>query len=55
VAQWREVFDTQPPVALEHRLHALNNAARLLEVLRRYPEAEALMRRSLELKAPSST
>ena len=51
VAQWREVYDAQPPVSLEHRLHALNNAARLLEVLRRYPESEALMRRSLELKA----
>jgi len=34
-----------------HRLHALNNRARLLEQLRRNPEAEALMRRSVELKA----
>jgi predicted O-linked N-acetylglucosamine transferase (SPINDLY family) len=50
VACWREVFDADPPPALEHRLHALNNSARLLENVRRYPEAEALMRRSLELK-----
>jgi predicted O-linked N-acetylglucosamine transferase (SPINDLY family) len=50
VACWREVFDADPPPALEHRLHALNNGARLLENVRRYPEAEALMRRSLELK-----
>ena len=50
VACWREVFEADPPPALEHRLHALNNSARLLENLRRYPEAEALMRRSLELK-----
>ena len=48
---WREVFDAQPPQTLEHRLHALNNAARLLEIQRRYPEAEALMARSLALKA----
>jgi predicted O-linked N-acetylglucosamine transferase (SPINDLY family) len=47
---WREVFDADPPPALEHRLHALNNSARMLENVRRYPEAEALMRRSLELK-----
>jgi predicted O-linked N-acetylglucosamine transferase (SPINDLY family) len=48
---WREVYDAQPPQTTEHRLHALNNAARLLEVQRRYPEAEALMARSLTLKA----
>ena len=51
LAHWQAVYETQPPAALEHRLHALNNAARLLESQRRYPEAEALMRRSLELKA----
>ncbi|MBL8306878.1 MAG: tetratricopeptide repeat protein [Rubrivivax sp.] len=51
LAHWRAVFDAQPPAMLEHRLHALNNSARLLETLRRYPEAETLMRTSLELKA----
>jgi predicted O-linked N-acetylglucosamine transferase (SPINDLY family) len=50
VGLWREVFDAHPPAQLEHRLHALNNSARLLETQRRYVEAEALMRRSLELK-----
>jgi predicted O-linked N-acetylglucosamine transferase (SPINDLY family) len=51
---WREVTDGLaggPGTALEHRLHGLNQSARLLEQLRRYPEAEAQMRRSLELKA----
>jgi predicted O-linked N-acetylglucosamine transferase (SPINDLY family) len=33
------------------RLHALKNMARLLEQERRFPEAEALMRRSLTLQA----
>ncbi len=51
VALWRDVHDAEPAPALEHRLHALNNAARLLETKRRYPESEALMRRSLKLKA----
>jgi predicted O-linked N-acetylglucosamine transferase (SPINDLY family) len=51
LTHWRAVFEAEPPAALEHRLHALNNSARLLETSRRYPEAEALMRRSLELKA----
>jgi predicted O-linked N-acetylglucosamine transferase (SPINDLY family) len=35
----------------EHLLHALNQAARLLEQLKRLPEAEALMRRSLEIRS----
>ena len=48
---WKDVFESDPPATPEHRLHALNNGARLLEMQRRYPEAEALMRRSLELKA----
>jgi predicted O-linked N-acetylglucosamine transferase (SPINDLY family) len=48
---WNEVFDSSAAVSQEHRLHALNNSARLLESERRYPESEALMRRSLELKA----
>ena len=51
LALWREVFDALPVPMLEHSLHALNNSARLLEAGRRYAEAEALMRRSLELKA----
>ena len=48
---WQQALQVQPPAALDHRLHALNNSARLLETLRRYPEGEAQMRRSLELKA----
>jgi predicted O-linked N-acetylglucosamine transferase (SPINDLY family) len=53
---WREVHTTtaattSAPPALDHRLHALNNSARVLETERRYPEAEALMRTSLEHKA----
>ncbi len=48
---WRAVYDGTPPASLELQLHALNNSARLLETLRRYPEAEALMRRSLTLRA----
>jgi predicted O-linked N-acetylglucosamine transferase (SPINDLY family) len=51
LARWRAVIDALPPPALEHRLHALNNGARLLETLRRYPESEALMAASLQLKA----
>lgn len=51
LALWARVHGAEPAPALEHRLHALNNSARLLEQLRRYPEAEALMARSLELKA----
>jgi predicted O-linked N-acetylglucosamine transferase (SPINDLY family) len=34
-----------------HVLHALNQSARLLEELRRLPEAEALMRRSLQIRS----
>ena len=51
LALWREVHDADPPASAEHRLHALNNAARLLETVRRYPESEAMMARSLTLKA----
>jgi len=51
LALWQDVYEAQQPVAAEHVLHALNNAARLQEMQRRYPEAEALMRRSLEKKA----
>ena len=48
---WARVFDSDPPAAEELRLHALNNSARLLEGQRRYAESEALMRRSLQIKA----
>jgi predicted O-linked N-acetylglucosamine transferase (SPINDLY family) len=51
LAHWRAVYEGEHAPAQEHLLHALNNAARLLEIQRRYPEAEALMRRSLEVKA----
>jgi predicted O-linked N-acetylglucosamine transferase (SPINDLY family) len=51
LAQWRGVIDADPPAPLDHLLHALNNSARLLEHKRRFPEAEALMRQSLLLKA----
>ncbi len=51
LAQWQQVIASPQAIETEHRLHALNNSARLLEQLRRYPEAEALMARSLELKA----
>ena len=53
LAHWRAVFDAEPATAAPQdlRLHALNNSARLLESLKRYPESEALMRRSLALKA----
>ncbi len=50
LALWGLVFDNDAN-SQEHRLHALNNSARLLEMQRRYPEAEVLMRRSLESKA----
>ena len=51
LALWKAVYDADPPATLEHRLHAMNNGARLLEMQRRYPEAEALMARSLQTKA----
>lgn len=51
---WQAVFESGSSADVELRLHALNNSARLLETLRRYPQAEALMRRSLELKAAQS-
>jgi predicted O-linked N-acetylglucosamine transferase (SPINDLY family) len=54
LAEWQAVLDMTAqagPAALEFRLHALNNSARLLELLRRLDPAEALMRQSLELKA----
>lgn len=45
LAQWQAVLDSQP--AAELRVHAWNNRGRLLEQLRRYPEAEAALRQSL--------
>ncbi len=56
LAQWRAVFDGIAQLdcvgadALDLQLHAMNNSARLLEQLKRYDEAEALMHRSLLLK-----
>ena len=47
LAQWREVLARSAPVEL--RIHAWNNLGRLLEKLRRYPEAEAALRESLLL------
>jgi predicted O-linked N-acetylglucosamine transferase (SPINDLY family) len=54
LAHWRAVYDNPSPASLGAEpvpllLHALNNAARLLEQLKRYDESEALMRRSLLL------
>jgi len=49
LAHWRAVFEAAAPLDLG--LHALNNSARLLETLKRYPESEALMAQSLALKA----
>ena len=54
LAEWRSVYEDENPEGLGTepltlRLHAFNNAARLLETAKRYDEAEALMRRSLEL------
>jgi predicted O-linked N-acetylglucosamine transferase (SPINDLY family) len=49
LALWGSVHDN-PANSQEHRLHALNNSARMLEMQRRYAESEALMKRSLETK-----
>ncbi|WP_277595979.1 acetylglucosamine transferase [Roseateles puraquae] len=54
LAEWRTVYEIDNPESLgaeplSLRLHAFNNAARLLEQLKRYEESEALMRRSLML------
>lgn len=54
LATWAQAVEcTTPPTDanIEHHLHALNNAARLLEHLKRLPEAEKLMVRSLTVKA----
>ncbi len=49
LAQWRAVIAGSG--AADVRVHALNNLGRLLETLRRYPEAEAALVQSLELDA----
>ncbi|KQW41118.1 acetylglucosamine transferase [Pelomonas sp. Root662] len=54
LAEWRAVYEQDNPEGLgtdplSLRLHAFNNAARLLEQQKRYDESEALMRRSLML------
>lgn len=54
LAEWRRVYEDENPEGLgteplSLRLHALNNAARLLETAKRYDEAETLMVRSLTL------
>jgi predicted O-linked N-acetylglucosamine transferase (SPINDLY family) len=51
LAQWRPIAAAVAPdaEALELRLHALNNAARLCEQLRRFEEAESLLALSLAL------
>lgn len=59
LAEWRTVYDNENPESLgaepvSLRLHAFNNAARLLEQQKRYDESEALMRRSLALDARQS-
>jgi predicted O-linked N-acetylglucosamine transferase (SPINDLY family) len=54
LAEWRQVIEDTEAVnraTFDYRVHAINNSARLLETLKRLPEAEALMRRSLTLKA----
>jgi predicted O-linked N-acetylglucosamine transferase (SPINDLY family) len=56
LAQWRPIA-LQPATddaALQLRLHALNNSARLCEQLRRFNEAEAWLRLSLELEPAQS-
>ncbi|MDT8998835.1 acetylglucosamine transferase [Paucibacter sp. APW11] len=60
LAAWREVAEkgtglqNAGPEAPQLRLHAINNMARLLEMLKRYDESEPLMRLSLELKGDQS-
>jgi predicted O-linked N-acetylglucosamine transferase (SPINDLY family) len=48
LTHWRLALQTAEDPT--HHLHALNNSARLLEMLHRYPQAEALLRHSLERK-----
>jgi len=54
LAEWAQVIaatEMPSPATVDFRLHALNNSARALETAKRYPEAEALMTRSLQLRA----
>ncbi len=53
LAEWKIVNEASN-AALELRLHALNNMARLHEQERRYDDAEICMRASLTLKAAQS-
>ncbi len=53
LAEWKTVNEAGH-AALELRLHALNNMARLHEQERRYDDAETCMRASLTLKAAQS-
>ncbi len=57
LAEWQRAIDetaAAPLAQLEIRLHALNNRARLLEVMRRYDEAEHTLGESLKLKPGQS-
>ena len=57
IKEWREVMDnpaTHTPDAIDLRLHATNNSARLLELMKRYDESQALMKLSLEIKPEQS-
>ena len=49
LVEWRAVVNAGVPADL--KVHAWNNTGRLLETLRRYPEAEAALRQSLLLDA----
>jgi predicted O-linked N-acetylglucosamine transferase (SPINDLY family) len=53
LAQWQAALDhstAASPMPLDLRLHALNNLARLCELLRRFDESERFMVASLQLK-----
>ncbi|GGY28978.1 O-linked N-acetylglucosamine transferase, SPINDLY family protein [Pseudoduganella albidiflava] len=51
LAAWQAILADGPNLAAQPKLHlqALNNLGRLLEILRRLPEAEDILTRSLEL------
>ncbi|MDB6000956.1 MAG: acetylglucosamine transferase [Rhizobacter sp.] len=53
LALWKQVIDAAS-AELDLRLHALNNSARLLELLRRFDAAERAMAQSLSLKPTQS-
>ncbi len=60
LAEWHGVIEDELPRVKSSAdteqlvLHAMNNAARLLETQKRYAESQALMRRSLEIKPNQS-